>query len=61
MAQAVHDVRYLDTDAFGHVPHTDRATEKAFKKAAGQLSGAVSSPLAGPCGGMDAATEPPRT
>ncbi|MBB4593487.1 hypothetical protein FHR61_003005 [Xanthomonas arboricola] len=30
-------------------------------KTASQLSGVVSSPIAGPCGGMDAATEPPRT
>ena len=29
-------------------------------KATSRLSGAVSSPIAGPCGGMDAATEPPR-
>ncbi|NYI17660.1 hypothetical protein FHR53_000319 [Xanthomonas arboricola] len=38
--------------------HTTRQT--AFQMSADQLSGAVSSPLAGPCGGMDAATEPPR-
>ncbi|MBB3823823.1 hypothetical protein FHT03_004083 [Xanthomonas arboricola] len=32
-----------------------------FDKTTNQLSGVVSSPIAGPCGGMDAATEPPRT
>ncbi len=35
--------------------------KQAFNKATDSPSGAVSSPLAGPCGGMDAATEPPRT
>ncbi|NIJ75342.1 hypothetical protein FHT08_000390 [Xanthomonas campestris] len=32
-----------------------------FSKATDRLPGAVALPLAGPCGGMDAATEPPRT
>ncbi|NIK63811.1 hypothetical protein FHR48_001335 [Xanthomonas arboricola] len=37
------------------------AVSSLFSKTTSQPSGVVSSPIAGPCGGMDAATEPPRT
>ncbi|NYI17800.1 hypothetical protein FHR53_000178 [Xanthomonas arboricola] len=37
------------------------AVSSLFSETTNQLSGVVSSPIAGPCGGMDAATEPPRT